>query len=146
MPKRDEPRHLCGALGGFSRSARHTLSLVAHFLTLSQLMEAENRGENEQRGHQMEAARHLDLPHVIEEVRDRGRKNYEQRNCQPHHEDDIIAPHQSHGGLTMAAASTHICVGGCAYTLSCFSGYRRQPAHASCPPAASKWATILLRR
>src|SRR5262245_24286191 len=104
MSKRDEPRHLCRALGGFSRRARHTLRLIAHFLPFSELMEAENGGENEQRGHQMEAACHLDLSHVIEEVRDRARKNYEQRNCQSYHEDNIIAPHQSHGVLTMAAA------------------------------------------
>ncbi len=100
VAKRDEARHLRSALGGVLRSAGHAQGFSADLLALAELMEAEDRGEDHQRGKQVQSSRGLNFSHVVQQVRDRAGKDHKQRNRQPEHQDGVVAPHYSHGILT----------------------------------------------
>ena len=70
-------------------------------------MKAEDRGEDHERGKQVQPSRLLNLADVVQQRRNRTRKDHKQRNGQPDHQDGVVAPHHSHGSSLTFRLGSH---------------------------------------
>ena len=110
LAERDEPLELFGAMlrcpGGHFRRPRPSLDPGD---VAAVLVKHEGAGQQDQRRHQRQAALPLDLARVVQQARDRRRKDDDQRRCKGADEQQVLAAEQLHWeGVSIAASGVKL--------------------------------------
>ena len=71
LPERDEPGHLFRARRRLAGLGRGGQCLRPYFMPLADLVNDEHEGEDDQAGHELKAPALIDLPRVLEHLRER---------------------------------------------------------------------------